>query len=92
MSSSNLRFLVDFFSNAYRPYNDYRVYDRDLLIRSISYYDATFVYNDIKNNMFYIGIAEWELDEDIKSPSIEEFPHYINKTNSCKISHANFIS
>jgi len=87
----NLKFLVDFFSNDYRPFNDYRVYDKDLLIRSMSYYDAIFVYNDIENKMLYVGIAEWEIDEDIKAPTLEEFPFYLNEINSCKISHDNFI-
>ena len=91
MSSLNLKFLIYFFSNDYRPNNFYRTYDRDLLIREVSFYDGTFVYNDLENKVLYVGIAEWEFDEDIKAPSLEEFPEYINEINSCKISHDNWI-
>ena len=41
--------------------------------------------------MLYIGLAEWESDEDIACPSDEEFPTYVNESNSCKISVDNFI-
>ena len=85
VSSSNLRFLIDFLSN------DYRSYDKDLFKCIINFYDANFVYNDLNNKIFYIGCSEWELDEDAYYPSFEEFPNYVNETNSCKINHNNFI-
>lgn len=85
VSSSNLRFLMDFFSG------DYTSEDKDLFIRIVSYYDANFVYNDLKNKIFYIGCSEWELDEEIEAPSREEFPNYVNEANSCKISYDKFI-
>ncbi len=84
-SASNLRFLVDFFST------DYRSYDTDLFHHKINLYNVNFVYNDIENKFFYIGCSLWELDEDFEQPSSEYFPMYVNDTNSCKISHDNFI-
>lgn len=84
VSSSNLRFLIDFFSGDYRPY------DKDLFIRIVSYYDANFVYNDLENKIFYIGCSEWELDEEIDAPSRDEFSVYVNENNSYKITHDNF--
>lgn len=85
VSVSNLRFLINFFSG------DYRSEDKDLFIRIVSYYDANFVYNDLKNKIFYIGCSEWELDEEIDAPSGEEFSVYVNEGNTCKITHHNFI-
>ncbi|MBP6870157.1 hypothetical protein KBC04_04705 [Candidatus Babeliales bacterium] len=84
-SKSNLRFLINFLSDDYRPS------DKNVFIRVVNCYNANFVYNDIQNKMFYIGSSEWELDEEIDAPSNEEFPSYVNETNSCKISQNNFI-
>lgn len=85
VSLSNLRFLVDFFSD------DYRSYDTDLFQRTLSFYNSNFVYNDVNNKFFYIGCSEWELDEDAYYPSSEEFTNYVNQSNSYKINHDNFI-
>ncbi|MGZ6251422.1 MAG: hypothetical protein ACXWL2_05305 [Candidatus Chromulinivorax sp.] len=86
VSSSNLRFLINFFSG------DYRSDDKNLFSRTISYYDSSFVYNDFQNKTFCIGCSEWELDEEVDAPSREEFHDYVNETNSCKISYDNFIN
>ncbi len=86
VSSSNLRFLIDFFSGDYRPY------DQDVFHQIVSCYDVSFIYNDIKNKNFYVGWAEWEYsDGEIHSPHDEEFSSYVNENNSCKITHNNFI-
>ena len=69
---------------------DYRTYDKDLFVSPVNSYNATFVYNDLENNIFHIGYAEWEIDEEVDSPDYEDFPDYVNESNSCKISHANF--
>ena len=85
ISPLNLKFLVNFFAE------DYREYDKKLFVRNINFYNANFIYNDFINKIFYIGCSEWELDENAYYPSAEEFPSYLNETNSCKISHDNFI-
>jgi len=59
--------------------------------RELIFYNTTYVYNDFKNKMMYIGFAEWSIDEEIESPDEEEFSSYVNETNSCKISVDNFI-
>ena len=84
-SQSNLRFLVNFFSSSYRPY------DKKIFIHMLNLYDADFVYNDINNKDFYVGCSEWELDEEIDAPDDEEFQTYVNESNSCKISYDNYI-
>ncbi len=83
---SNLKFLVNFFLG------DYRSYDKNLFNRLVSCYDEHFVYNDIKNKIFYIGWSEWEYsDGDMHCPDEQDFLMYVNDTNSCKVSHDNFI-
>jgi len=84
--TTSLRFLSDFFSDDYRPY------DQQMFIRVVSCYNINFIYNDFKNNMFYIGFSEWELsDGEMHCPDDEEFPDYVNESNSCKIGIDNFI-
>ena len=41
--------------------------------------------------MLYIGRADWELDEEVMCPLDEEFPNYVNETNSCKMSVDNYL-
>ena len=69
---------------------DYMSDDKSFFINPVNVYDATFVYNNLENNIFHIGYAEWEIDEEIESPDDEDFPNYVNESNSCKISHDNF--
>ena len=83
--TSPLRFLSRFLSSDYRPY------DQDLFINDINMYNITFVYNDLVNKILYIGFSKWEIDENVNAPDDEEFPNYVNETNSCKISIDNFI-
>jgi len=83
--TTSLRFLSDFLSD------DYESDDQDMFIRTVNFYNANFVYNDIQNKILYIGCSEWELDEDVEAPFREEFPDYVNESNSCKISIDNFI-
>jgi len=90
-SVENLRFLIYFFSTDYTPYNDYRIYDKGIFSRAISYIDTTFIYNDLINKMLYIGLAEWNFDETMSAPDLEKFPNYLNQSNNCKISYENFI-
>lgn len=86
VSSFNLRFLGEYFEIDYKYY-----YEEYLFNNIVSSFNAYFIYNDRKNNMLYIGLADWELDEEISCPSDEEFPYYVNESNSCKISYDNFI-
>ena len=79
VSSSNLRFLVDFFRQ------DYRDYDKDIYHQMITLYNINFIYNNFATKDMYIGFAEWEIDEEMCCPHIEDFPTYVNQTNSCKI-------
>jgi len=71
--------------------NDYRSYDKDIFIEEQIFYNVMYIYNDFKQKIMYIGFAEWSINEDIKGPSYEDFPYYVNEINSCKISHDNFI-
>lgn len=71
--------------------NDYSSSKMDIFNRELNLYNTTYVYNDFKNNMMYIGFGEWFIDEDIEGPSWDEYPNYVNETNSCKISIDNFI-
>lgn len=71
--------------------NDYRSYDVDVFNRVINSYNITFIYNYFENNMMYVGFSEWSLsDGEMHCPDEEEFPKYVNETNSCKISVDNF--
>ena len=83
--SSNLRFLVNFFRQ------DYRDYYKDMYYRVATSFDSNFVYNDFATKDMYVGFAEWEVDEDMRCPDDEEFPNYVNETNSYKINQDNFI-
>ncbi len=69
---------------------DYRLLDQDIFIKTLNYYNAHFVYNDFKNEMMYIGFANWLIDEDIDGPPWDEFGNYINQLDSCRISVDNF--
>lgn len=89
-SPLNLKYLIYFFSIGYLPGKNYNVYDNSVLFRPLTDLDGIFVYNDYKNKMLYIGCAEWEVDETINPPNVEEFPYYVTEENSCKISHENF--
>ena len=71
--------------------NDYTSHDQKIFTQEINFYHVTYVYNDFKNHMMYIGFGEWFIDENIDGQSYEEFHDYVNETNSCKISVDNFI-
>jgi len=71
--------------------NDYRSCDQNIFIRQLNFYHVTYVYNDFKNHMMYIGFGEWFIDENIEGPSAEEFHDYVNEANSCKMSVQNFL-
>ena len=79
---SKLQYLVNLFSG------NYNLYDTNIFTQALSFYDANFVYNDLKNKMFYIGT--FEDNEKNKISNIEFFLNYLNETNNCKISHKNF--
>lgn len=86
VSSSNLRFLIDFLSN------DYRSWDKDFLTQTINCYNANFIYHDFTKKILYIGCSEWSLsDGEMQCPDEEEFPNYVNETNSCKINVDNYL-
>ena len=72
--------------------NDYKSYDQDLFNRTINCYNITFIYNDFVKSMMYVGFSEWSLsDGEMHCPDEEEFPNYVNESNSCRISVDNFI-
>ena len=85
VSSSNLRFLQGYFEIDYKSY-----YEEYLFNNMVSSFNEYFVYNDQKNEVLYIGLAEWELDEEVDAPSRDEFHDYVNEENSCKITYDNF--
>lgn len=72
-------------------FGDFRPKETDFLTQVVSCYNASFIYHDFKNNMLYIGRADWELDEEINCPTDEEFPSYVNQSNSCKMSVENYL-
>lgn len=72
-------------------FSDFRSKEKDFLTQVVSCYNASFIYHDFQNNMLYIGRADWELDEEIACPPDEEFPTYVNETNSCKMSVENYL-
>jgi len=82
---SKLFDLIIFFSEDYSPSKV------DIFTRELNLYNTTYVYNDFKNNMMYIGFGEWFIDEDIDGPSWDEYSKYVNENNSCEISIDNFI-
>ncbi|MGZ7044395.1 MAG: hypothetical protein ACXVHO_09270 [Methanobacterium sp.] len=79
--------LLDLFIFASEDYSALQI---DICTRELNLYNTTYVYNDCKNHVMYIGFGEWFIDEDIDGPSWEEYPNYVNETNSCKITHDNF--
>lgn len=83
--NTSLRFLSTFLAEDFRPW------DTDFLIQPINIYNANFIYHDFEQRMLYVGFSEWELDEDMMCPDEEGFPHYVNETNSCKMSVDNFM-
>jgi len=83
-SKSKLLDLNIFFSEDYSPLKV------DIFTRELSLYNITYVYNDFKNNMMYIGFGEWFIDENIDGPSWDEYANYVDESNSCKISVENF--
>ncbi len=38
-----------------------------------------------------MGFGDWLIDAEIDGPSDEEFPNYVNETNSCKMSVNNYL-
>jgi len=71
--------------------SDYRVGRIDFYNKLLNFYNVTYIYNDFKYKILYIGFAEWAIDENIESPEDEDFPNYVNEFNSCKISYDNFM-
>ena len=71
--------------------NDYSPLEVNIFTRELNLYYTTYVYNDFKNHMMYIGFGEWFIDEDIDGPSWEEFSDYVNEENSCKMSVDNYL-
>lgn len=82
---SKLLDLNIFYSEDYSRSNEY-VFIRELILNNITY-----VYNDFKNRMMYIGFGEWFIDGDIDGPAWEDYGTYVNEKNSCKITVDNFI-
>jgi len=72
-------------------FGDFRPWDTDFLTRAINCYNVNFIYHNFETQMLYIGQSEWELDEDMMCPNEEEFPNYVNETNSCKMHVNNFL-
>ena len=84
-SKNSLNYLRAYFSE------DYKSYDQDLFVNAINFYDSNFIYHDMVNKILYIGSSEWELDENIDAPSREDFPNYVNETNTCKLNVDNYL-
>jgi len=70
---------------------DFRPWDNRFLTHSVNFYNVNFIYHDFENKMLHIGLSKWELDEEIDSPEQEEFPDYVNESNSCKINVDNYL-
>ncbi len=98
-----LEFLRGYFEVDYKSYYEEYVlnqvvssynayYEEYVLNQVVSSYNAYFVYHDKQNEMLYIGQADWESDEEIDRPSDIDFPHYVNESNSCKMSIENYLA
>jgi len=73
-------------------FGDFRPWDKRFLTQVVSCYNVSFIYHDFENKMLYIGFSEWELsDGEMHCPDDEEFPDYVNETNSCKINVDNYL-
>ena len=72
-------------------FSDFRPKEEDFLNQVVSCYNASFIYHDFEFNMLYIGRSDWELDEEVMCPADEEFPNYVNETNSCKMTVNNYL-
>jgi hypothetical protein len=72
-------------------FGDFRPWDNDFLNHTVNFYNAHFIYHDLEKNFLYIGFGDWLIDSEIDGPSDEEFPYYVNESNSCKMSVDNFI-
>ena len=72
-------------------FGDFRPWDNSFLYQRVNCYNAHFIYHDFQTNMLYIGFGDWLIDENTDGPSDEEFPDYVNETNSCKMSVQNFL-
>lgn len=70
---------------------DFRRSEIDFLTQIVSCYNAHFIYHDFQNKLLYMGFGDWLIDSEIDGPSDEEFPTYVNETNSCKMSVDNYL-
>ncbi|MBP6869398.1 hypothetical protein KBC04_00730 [Candidatus Babeliales bacterium] len=69
---------------------DYSPYKIDIFTREINLYNTTYIYNNFKEKIMYIGFGEWFVNEDVDGPEYDEYVNYVNENNSCKISVDNF--
>ncbi|MBP6870357.1 hypothetical protein KBC04_05715 [Candidatus Babeliales bacterium] len=72
-------------------FSDFRSREEDFLTHAVNCYNVSFIYHDFENKMLYIGRSDWELDEGAYCPPDEDFPNYVNETNSCKMSVNNYL-
>jgi hypothetical protein len=72
-------------------FGDFRSLETDFLTQVVSCYNAHFIYHDFKNKLLYMGFGDWLIDSEIDGPSDEEFPNYVNETNSCKMRVDNYL-
>lgn len=72
-------------------FGDFRPLETDFLTQIASCYNAHFIYHDFENKILYIGFGDWLIDAEIDGPLDEEFPNYVNETNSCKMSVDNYL-
>lgn len=72
-------------------FGDFRPWDNDFLYHRVNLYNAHFIYHDFENKLLYLGFGDWLIDEEMDGPSDEEFPNYVNESNSCKMSVDNYL-
>jgi hypothetical protein len=72
-------------------FGDFRPWDNDFLNHEVNLYNAHFIYHDFEKKLLYIGFGNWLIDAEMDGPSDEEFPSYVNETNSCKMSVNNYL-
>jgi len=72
-------------------FGDFRPSETDFLTQTVSCYNAHFIYHDFHNKLLYMGFGDWLIDSELTGPSDEEFPSYVNETNSCKMSVENYL-
>ncbi len=70
--------------------NDYHSWDQEIFTKTERILNITYVYNDLKNQIAYIGLHYDDEDHELFQLNGSDLVNYVNEKNSCKIRHDNF--